>query len=552
MLKAAKSYEEACRTFRWRIPERYNIAFDVCDRQTMAGADGHRTALIVEAADGTAERYTFHMLRLLSNRLANVLTRSGVLPGDRVLLSFPPSAEAAVAVLAVLKLGAVAVPMPTTLGELPLAWRLADSGAAAAIVSPDMAPRLLAVREAAPLLSAILVSDSAPAGCVEMWSAMEEASDIFAPLVTAAEDAALLFYPEHACGKPAGALHAHRALPGNLPPVELALGFFPQSGDIFWTSAEWMSFEGMMWALLPAWHHGVPVVAGPQGASPEQQLALMGRHGVRAFYAPSSHLRQLAEAAQAAPHPIPRAVATGPAPVDAVLHEVAARVFGVAAHEIWGVPETGAVAANNAALMEQRPPSPGRAAPGVTVEAVDGGGRPIRAGERGMLALAPGAPGAYLAHWNASDPRRSRLPSGWLMTGQVGSRDLDGYLWPDPVPLEAGQIMVDGMPVALNEVQSALAWHPKVVAAAVVAAKDGQMKAFVVVAAGAVADVALARELQAFVAGRRAAHEVPRRIEFVDALPRDGQGEVVAEDLLNRPMRLDGPSKEDRLLFRGR
>src|SRR5512145_2415469 len=106
MLKAAKSYEEACRTFRWRIPDRYNIAFDVCDRQTMAGADGHRTALIVEAADGSSERYTFHVLRLLSNRLANVLTAAGVVPGDRVLVSFPQSVEAAVAVLAVLKLGA--------------------------------------------------------------------------------------------------------------------------------------------------------------------------------------------------------------------------------------------------------------------------------------------------------------------------------------------------------------------------------------------------------------------------------------------------------------
>ena len=86
MLNNPRSYEEACRTFRWRIPDRYNLAFDVCDRQTMAGADGHRTALIVEAADGQVERYTFHVLRLLSNRLANVLAARGVTPGDLVAL----------------------------------------------------------------------------------------------------------------------------------------------------------------------------------------------------------------------------------------------------------------------------------------------------------------------------------------------------------------------------------------------------------------------------------------------------------------------------------
>lgn len=546
MLKAAKSYEEACRTFRWRIPERYNIAFDVCDRQTMAGADGHRTALIVEGRDGSAERYTFHVLRLLSNRLANVLAQAGVLPGDRVLVSFAASVEAAVAVLAVLKLGGVVVPVPLGLGEIPLAWRLADAGVAAAIVDAGMVPRLLAAREAAPLLTVMVVADRAPAGCIEMWSAMQAAADVFAPLVTGADDAALLFYPEHALGKPAGALHAHRALPGNLPPVELALGFFPQFGDVLWTPAEWMSFEGLMWAVLPAWHHGVPVVAGPAEQSPEQQLALMGRHGVRALYAPPAQLLVLAEAAQTAPHPIPRALASGPAPLSQSQHELIARAFGTPAHEIWGVVETGAVAANNAALMEQRPNSPGRAAPGVTVEAVDGGGRPIRAGERGMLALAPGAPGAYLAHWNASEPLRSRLPSGWLMTGQVGSRDLDGYLWPEPAAVPAGLLFVGGLPVALDEVQAALARHPKVTAAGVVAVRDGEMKAFVVPAPGVVADVSLARELQAFIASRRAVHEVPRRVEFVDSLPVGGDGVIARDELLNRPLRLDAPGPDER------
>ena len=104
MLKHAQNYAEACRTFRWRIPDHYNMAFDVCDRQTMGGADGHRTALIAEAEDGSVERYTFHVLRLLSNRLANVLAAGGVQTGDPVLVSFPPSVEAAIAILAVIKI----------------------------------------------------------------------------------------------------------------------------------------------------------------------------------------------------------------------------------------------------------------------------------------------------------------------------------------------------------------------------------------------------------------------------------------------------------------
>ncbi|MBC7906117.1 MAG: acyl-CoA synthetase, partial [Rhodospirillaceae bacterium] len=181
-----------------------------------------------------------------------------------------------------------------------------------------------------------------------------------------------------------------------------------------------------------------------------------------------------------------------------------------------------------------------------TVEPVDGQGRPMRAGERGVLSQAPGAPGAFLAHWNTPVAARSRLPSGWLMTGQLGSRDLDGYLWPEPLALEDGIIVMDGLRVSLDEVQAALAWHPKVAAAAVLELDPGEIKAFVVPAPGLTGDVQLARELQAFVANRRAGHEVPRRVEFVDALPTNQDGAVAREQLVSRPIRLDGPSITDR------
>ena len=169
MLKTTRSYEEACRTFRWRIPDRYNLAFDVCDRQTMAGSDGHRTALIVEAADGSVERYTFHVLRLLSNRLANVLTAAGVGAGDRVLLSLPAGIEAASALLAVTKMGAVVVPVPVGLGTEPMGWRLADSGARAAIVGKEAIATVLAAEPPPPLCWRWARRRGAPLNCGRRW-----------------------------------------------------------------------------------------------------------------------------------------------------------------------------------------------------------------------------------------------------------------------------------------------------------------------------------------------------------------------------------------------
>jgi acetyl-CoA synthetase len=552
MLKIARSYEEACRTFRWRIPDRYNMAFDVCDRQTMGGADGHRTALIVEAEDGSVERYTFHVLRLLSNRLANVLAAGGVGVGDPVLVSFPPSLEAAVALLAVVKMGAVAVPIPTGLGAEPLAWRLGDCGARAAVVTSGVADLLLGM-EGRP--EVLLVAGTAPVGAMELWGALERASDSFAPAVSDSDDPALLFYPAHACGQPRGVVHAHRALPGNLPAVEIALDFFARTGDVLWTSAEWMSFESLMWAVLPAWHHGVPVVARAGEFDPEIALALIARHGVRAAYLPPHHLDALTAFAAGRPHPIPRALASGPQPLSAALHEAVRRVFNVPVHEIWGIPETGAVAANNTSLMEIRPGSPGRAVPGVTVEAVDVVRcKQVRTGETGMLAVAPGAPGTFLGWWGAPEALAGRMANGWLPMGITGTRDLDLYLWPDSAETGAeGLVTCGGYPVSLDEVDAALAAHSLVVEAAVVSSSPGELRAFVVAAPGGFdfgGDEALAGELKGWVATRRAVHEVPRWIEFVDSLPRFADGKVKRDELTSRPPRLGAPVSDDRWLPR--
>ncbi|MBI2241274.1 MAG: AMP-binding protein [Magnetospirillum gryphiswaldense] len=545
MLKAARSYEEACRTFRWRLPDRYNMAFDVCDRQTMAGADGHRTALIVEGADGSVERHTFLMLRLLSNRLANVLTARGIGLGDRVAVSLPPSIEAAATVLAVLKMGAVLVPLPLSLGEEPLAWRLADSGARAAVVGDAMVARISAARDGAPALETVLVAGDAAAGNLDLWAELQAAGDAFTPLVTALDSPALLVYPDHAMGKPVGLLHGHGALLGNLPAVEFGLGFIPQFGDILWTPADWMSYPALMWAVLPAWHHGVPVVAGPHAQDAEAQLGLMARQGVRVAWMPPNLLEKLTDVAASRPRPLPRVLGTGPAPLSALSRDKVEKVFGTAPNEIWGTLEIGAVVANNAQIMECRAGSPGRAAPGLTVEAVDASGRVLRAGDPGFLALAPNAPGACLGRWSRDSWQPGRLSNGWMPSSQGGHRDLDGYIWPEPLEMLPGTVLVDGQPVALGEVEAALTWHSRVLAAGLVAQPDGGLKAFIVPAGGA-GDVHLARDLQAWVRSRRGADEVPGRIEFVESIPLRGDGSTDMDELLNRPVRLGAPDPDER------
>jgi acetyl-CoA synthetase len=393
-------------------------------------------------------------------------------------------------------------------------------------------------------LQTVLVPNGAGPGCVEMWAALEQASDAFAPLVTPSSHPAFVFYPADGCGRPPGAVLPHRAMAGGLPAVEMSLGFFPQFGDIAWTSADWMTGEALFRAVLPAWHHGVPLLARAGAFDPEAALDMMGRHGVRAAYLPSLHLARLTEAASTRPHAMPRALASGPEPLSADLHERVIKAFGIHANEAWGVLETGAIAANLAGMMELRPPSPGRAAPGLTVEAVDERGRPLKAGERGILAASPNAPGNFLGYWGDQVEGPARRANGWLLTGRLGCRDLDNYLWPEPPAVEEGVTRIDGNRIKLEEVETALAAHPEVAAAGVVEFPAGELRAFVVPTDAAGPE--LAATLRGWVALRRGPREVPRRMEFIDALPLAVDGSVLRAELLAQPLRLDAPSAEDR------
>ena len=103
-----------------------------------------------------------------------------------------------------------------------------------------------------------------------------------------------MIYTSGTTGPPKGALHGHRILLGHLPAVELHHDFFPQPGDVFWTPADWAWIGGLFDALLPALHHGVPVVAfRAEKFDPERAFRLIDRLGVRNVFAPPTAIRMM-------------------------------------------------------------------------------------------------------------------------------------------------------------------------------------------------------------------------------------------------------------------
>src|SRR5256885_13518321 len=218
--------------------------------------------MVYEDDAGSISEHTFAEFRARSNQLARVFAGLGVARGDRVGIVLPQRPETAVAHLAAYKLGAVALPLSTLFGPDALEYRLQDAGATVVVTDGENLERVLAVAKGLPALVAVVCVDRADAdGVVEYAKAIDGVSDSLEPVATAAEDPALLIYTSGTTGPPKGALHAHRVLLGHLPGIEMPHEFLPQPGDRFWTPADWAWAGGLLDALLPALHYGVPVVA---------------------------------------------------------------------------------------------------------------------------------------------------------------------------------------------------------------------------------------------------------------------------------------------------
>src|SRR6266568_4035285 len=293
MLPSGSSYEQIQRAFRWRVPERYNIGVDVADRQALRHGD--RLALLFLDENHFERRLTFREVTALSNRFANVLVARGLKSGDRIAVLLPQTPETAIAHIAAFKAGLISVPLFTLFGEDALEFRLADSGAKALITDAAGLAKLDVIRDRLSTLERIFVTGAAAErGTLSLEAELERAGDSFTAADTAADDPAIIIYTSGTTGNPKGALHAHRVLLGHLPGVEMPHELFPQAGDLFWTPADWAWIGGLFDVLLPAWHHGVPVLAyRARKFDPEEAFALMARHGVRNVFLPPTALKMM-------------------------------------------------------------------------------------------------------------------------------------------------------------------------------------------------------------------------------------------------------------------
>jgi len=577
-------YQAMQQDFGWQVPQHFNMA-EVCSRRWAAQADAaNRVAIVAHAAPDASGRavapstYTYAQLQQSADALSHVLTDLGVQRGDRVAIVLPQRFETAVAYMAVMQMGAVAMPLSLLFGPEALAYRLHDSEAVVALVDASSVSNVLTVRAQCPALHTVVGIDLHNAADmlhvdVDYASAIAAQQRSFTQVQTKAEEGAVLIYTSGTTGPPKGALIPHRALMGNLTgfvcsqnwfgfptlaaPASLATSnvqALPTGSDaVFWSPADWAWTGGLMDALLPTLYFGRPIVAWSGRFSPELAFTLLQQHAVTHTFLFPTALKAMMKA-----YPEPRhlfklslqaIMSAGEAVGDAVF-AYCQEHLGVTVNEMFGQTEINYIVGNCA--MEwaaqpeglrslrvnvgwpAKPGSMGKGYPGHRVAVIDDQGQECAPGVPGDVALhrlnhhGQPDPIFFLGYWKNDKATQGKYTGDWCRTGDMAVCDEDGYLWyqgrADDVFKAAGYR------IGPSEIENCLVKHPAVANAAVVPKPDAErgalVKAYVVLAAGHTASEALVTELQMHVRGKLAPYEYPKEVEFIPELPMTTTGKV--------------------------
>ena len=526
------------RGFRWRVPARMNIA-ELCSRRWARGDDASkRIAVIAHQPGAGGQNHSYTELQASADRLSHALVRLGVARGDRVAIVMPQRFETAVAYIAVLQLGAIAMPLSQLFGPEALEYRLQDAGACLALCDEGALADLHAVRVRCPALRHAVGLGTRAAPADHSWNELLAASGSvpFDPPDTAADDPAVLIYTSGTTGPPKGALVPHRALIGNLPGFVCSQNWFgfdpgealPQnetpspvrgsagvgagtSGakpnlpdarktqSVFWSPADWAWTGGLWDALMPTLYFGRPIVAYNGRFSPEAAFDILQTHRVTHSFLFPTALKAMMKA-----YPKPREqftlhlqglMSAGEAVGDAVF-AYCRNELGVIVNEMFGQTEVNYIV-GNCAMNDRRdqgigwpakPNSMGRGYPGHLVTVIDDEGHEAPIGTPGEVAIrrtdihGDPDPIFFLGYWNQPEATRAKFTGDWWRTGDVAVRDEDGYLWyqgrADDVFKSAGYRIGPG------EIENCLIKHPAVANCAVVPKPDAErgavVKAYVV------------------------------------------------------------------------
>ncbi len=515
-------------SFTWNVPTHFNFTGDVIDR--IARENDH-TALIWIDGEGREEAYSFADMSRLSARCAAALHAAGVGQGDRVIVMLPRTPDWQIAMLGVLRLGAVPIPCIDMLTEKDVAYRVAFSGAVAAITTAANTGKFTSA------LRARFAVGGAP-GWPDFRATLAAAPDHFPAAYLPADAPAVMYFTSGSSGQPKGVLHPTRSLFAWRVSAEHWLDL--HATDTMWCTADTGWSKAGTSILFGPWSRGATVLFFNGPFDPARRLDLLAKYKVSVYCAAATELRRVVQQ-DISRHDLSAlrlTVSAGESVDPVVVREWEAK-FGVPLRECYGQTET-LMTVGYRPGMQYRRGSMGLPLPGTEAAVLDGAGKPMPTGEIGMLCVRLPLPQFMQGYWQDSELTEStmlRTPDGtWFQTGDLARADADGYLY------YAGRaddvINASGYRIGPMEVEGAILEHPSVQECAVVPKPDAErgevVMAWIVPKDGVRADAGLARAIQDHVKSVTAPYKYPRVIRFVDELPKTATGKISRRALRDR------------------
>ena len=534
------SYEDFLHNFRINVPENFNFAYDVLD--VIAEEEPDKRALQWAHMDGRERAFTFAEIARLSKQAANLFVRLGIQKGDKVMLVLRRHYTFWIAIMALCRIGAVAVPATHLLTKKDIVYRANCAGIKMVVTSAEgcFAASCEEAMPDCPTVEKLLIVDGAREGWLDFEALLAEESDEFPrpaePLKH--DDIMLLYFTSGTSGMPKMVGHNFDYPLGH---IQTAV-FWHQcvDGGLHLTVSETGWMKSVWGKLYGQWLAGSAIMVYDfEKFVPKDMLAVLEKYKVTTFCAPPTIYRFmiLEDVSKYDLSSIQHCTTAGE-PLNPEVFEKWKELTGHELREIFGQTEL-CVTVGTFPWMKVCPGSMGKPSPQFDVDIVDEDGKSCAAGQVGEIVVRTQYEtpvGMFLGYYRDEEGTKAVWHDGMYHTRDLAWRDEWGYYW--YVGRADDVIKSSGYRIGPFEVESALMEHDAVVETAITGVPDpvrGQIvKATIVLKAGYEPTDALKKELQNHVKKLTAPYKYPRIIEFVDELPKTISGKIRRVELRER------------------
>lgn len=511
-------------------PEQYNLASEF---EKYANGTGKKALIYINKA-GEKKEISYDELMEASNRAANVFTENGLRKGDVLLVMMPRMIEAYVTYIGALKAGLVVIPSSEMLRASDIEYRLAHSEAKAIVAFEAFTDQFSEVKNMKDVQ--LFVVGCAKKEQLSLTELLKTASSDFKTPATNREDTAFLSYTSGTTGKPKGVVHTHGWGYAHLRTAGAWLGI--EEDDIVWATAA-PGWQKWIWTpFLSVLGSGATGIVYDGKFDVNTYLELINAYSVNVICCTPTEYRFIAKADNLQDYDISsiRSAVSAGEPLNKEVIAIFDKTFSLNVRDGYGQTEN-TLLVGSLLGIEARPGSMGKPTPGNKVEIIDEEGNPVQSGEVGDIAVHVSTPALFKAYLKDPERTQTQFRGDYYVTGDRAKMDEDGYFWFEGRSDDI--IISSGYTIGPFEVEDALTKHPAVRECAVVASPDvvrgNVVKAFVVLREPKRKnEEELIRDLQEHVKKLTAPYKYPRKIEFIEELPKTASGKTIRVELRKR------------------